>query len=184
MFFFCPVWPLHPWLLKWCTKPKELILLYLSDPRHRGNTFHKSDPQRTEILHTQWKKQTYYMTKGLNVVIFHTLRERCECHRWMTMYRYCFTWLLTNHMELLRSSQWHSMNWATPWWENVYAFACLWTHMASIWWCSARPVLQPSSVLACFSSFTPSVWSSAHKNTCWLGLRPIWHGGEHSDLWH
>lgn len=77
--------------------------------------------------------------------------------------QWTFIWLLTNHMELLRSSQWHSMNWTTPWWENVYAFSCLWIHMASIWWFSARHVPQPSSVLACFNSFTPSVWSSAHK---------------------
>ena len=64
-------------------------------------------------------------------------------------------------MEVLRSSQWHSMNWTTPWWEN--AFACLPMHMPSIWWCSARPALQPSSVLQFLGGFTHSVWSWAHE---------------------
>ncbi len=39
------------------------------------------------------------------------------------------------------------------------------------WWCSARPLLQPSSVPACSWGIFPSVLSSASEMQCSIGFR-------------
>lgn len=59
--------------------------------------------------------------------------------------------------------------------------------MASIFlWCSAKPVIQPSLVLACFGSFTPSVWFLTHKTHTELAWGPTAmanQGHSHGWLW-
>lgn len=115
--------------------------------------------------------------------IFITFRERCgwtgELYRASLLAFYLSTiaptghaqweiiWLTINHMGQMRSSQWHSMNWTTPWWEDVYAFACLWIHMPGIWWRSLMPVPQPTPVLACFVGLVSGSAQEAYVDLDW-----------------